>query len=392
MRVAMVTHSLSRNAGGLLPVVRRLAQILNENPETRMSVVGLDDEHFHEDSATWGPIAPVALPVLGPRSLGYAPRLRTWLRSVSPDITHCHGIWMFTSLACLKHRRETRRPHLISPHGMLDPWALRNSAWKKRIAGLLFENAHLREGSCLHALAQSEAQAIRRYGLKNPICIIPNGVDLPKSLTEGPPPWATDDGEERKVLLYLGRIHPKKGLPHLLEGWKMFQSSSRRARGWRLVIAGWDQVGHLDELRRYVDEHSLSSSVAFPGPLFDAAKEAAFANCEAFILPSFSEGLPMVALEAWSFSRPALLTSACNLPEAFEHGAAVKIEPDANSIAGALEEMTVASASELESIGAAGRRLVEERFTWNHVAARMRAVYEWLLGGGPPPPEVERGA
>jgi glycosyltransferase involved in cell wall biosynthesis len=110
------------------------------------------------------------------------------------------------------------------PRGMLDPWALNNSRFKKKLAALVFENSHLRCAACLHALCQSEAKSIRAYGLTNPICVVPNGIDLP---------WVVEGSElrvessalqrfaaGRKILLYLGRIHPKKGLANLLKAWK----------------------------------------------------------------------------------------------------------------------------------------------------------------------------
>ena len=106
-----------------------------------------------------------------------------------------------------------------------------------------FENAHLGGASCLHALNAAEAHAIRAYGLSNPICIVPNGVDLPKATSAGRPAWAGGAGEDRKILLFLGRLHPKKGLVNLIAAWRDVRPAPG-ARDWMLVIAGWDQDGH----------------------------------------------------------------------------------------------------------------------------------------------------
>src|SRR5438094_7691198 len=123
---------------------------------------------------------------------------------------------MYMSAATLSWHRAHHRPYMISPHGMLDPWAMRNSWWKKRLARVLYEDQHVRKASCLRALCQSEAESMRAFGLRNPICIIPNGIDLPTVVNGSDLSIEGQLSEQRKpggkTLLYLGRIHPKKGL------------------------------------------------------------------------------------------------------------------------------------------------------------------------------------
>ena len=117
----------------------------------------------------------------GPRAFGYAPELSRALDAARLDLVHTHGLWMYPSVAAAwRWATRWKRPLVVSPHGMLEPWAVRNSAWKKRIAGWLFENRHLRRAACLHALNDAEYEAIRAYGLTNPVAVIPNGVDLPE--------------------------------------------------------------------------------------------------------------------------------------------------------------------------------------------------------------------
>ena len=129
----------------------------------------------------------------------------------------------------------------------------------------IFENSHLRGAACLRALCESEMQSIRAYGLRNPVCVIPNGVDLPDNNTDTPPLWASRIETGRHVLLYLGRIHPKKGLPDLLRAWQHTQREGiDAAKNWDLVIAGWDQSGHLNELEQLAHELRIDSRVHFP--------------------------------------------------------------------------------------------------------------------------------
>jgi poly(glycerol-phosphate) alpha-glucosyltransferase len=359
-----------------------------------LEVFSLEDEWTNEDRAVWHPIVSQTFRVAGPGAFGYAPGLIAGLQNADLDLLHLHGLWMYPSKAALTWQRRSRRRHIISPHGMLDPWAVNNSRWKKRLVGALFEGAHLREANCLHALCQSEAEAIRAFGLRNPICVIPNGVDLPEARSQKPgvrnqeSPWEDVIEPGRKVLLYLGRIHPKKGLVNLLKAWAKVQNSAVRGQKsgeWVLAIAGWDQGGHEAELKKLTSDLDLLTSVHFIGPQFDGAKAECYANCDAFILPSLSEGLPMVVLEAWAYGKPVLMTPECNLPEGFAAHAAIRIDPNVESVADGLEELFRLSSSGLCSLGTNGRTLVAARFTWPKIAAEMKSVYDWVLGGGTKP-------
>jgi poly(glycerol-phosphate) alpha-glucosyltransferase len=273
---------------------------------------------------------------------------------------------------------------MVSPHGMLDAWALARASIKKRVVSSWFEHEHLRFATCLHALNEAEAGAIRAHGLSNPICILPNGVAIPPDGVAKKPAWAEKLQPDTKVLLYLGRLHPKKGLVALLRAWGHVLAHAERD-GWCLIIAGWDQGGHARELSTLIRELCLDRSVRLVGPQFDIEKDLSFRMASAFILPSFSEGMPGVVLEAWSYGLPVLMTPQCNLQEGIDAGAAIACQPEMISIADTLEMLFRMPALERTEIGRRGRRLVEDRFSWDPIAVEMSRVYAWLLGGGPPP-------
>jgi poly(glycerol-phosphate) alpha-glucosyltransferase len=200
--------------------------------------------------------------------------------------------------------------------------------------------------------------------------------------------------------LFLGRLHPKKGLPNLLEAWAAQKAGGGAAAEWTLEIAGWDQGGHQEKLQRLASQLGLTwrgphetatektADILFAGPQFDAGRDAAYRRSDGFILPSFSEGLPVAVLEAWSYAKPVLMTPGCNLPEGLTARAAWMMEPNPPDIARALGEFFRTPEDERNAAGQRGRRLVEERFTWTKIGARMSAVYAWLLGKGPKPPEI----
>lgn len=404
-----LTGSVSRAAGGLFDSVRRLAQSLQATGMD-VQVYGTRDNHTLSDQGQWLPVKAHAFPVVGPAQFGYSPGLRAMLKHQAPALLHTHGLWTYTSVVTRQYAAEKKTPYIISPHGMLDPWAVSNSNWKKGIARFLYEGAHLRGAHCFRALAKSEFTAIRSFGLRNPIALIPNGIDLPEAGAPAAGGPGTAGGgqksrvaglkaEGRKVLLYLGRIHPKKGLVNLLRAW----AKKGKNQPWVLGIAGWDQGGHEAQLkllatelglvwqdvRSPLTEASAPPAVVFLGPQFDDAKADCYRNCDGFILPSFSEGLPMVVLEAWAYGKAVLMTPECNLPAGFERGAALRIEANAESIGSGLEDFFGAPEAGRQLLGENGLGLVREQFVWPVLAREMKRVYEWMLGGGPKPNCVE---
>lgn len=410
MKIQFVTASLSRAAGGLFESVRRLAQAIAGGPY-EVQVLGVEDAHSRADVAAWQPLSVHLFRCYGPERFSFAPGLLQELQSCSGDLMMSHGLWRYTSIAAHRWHEQTGLPYVVHPHGMLDSWAIKNARWKKRFASFCYEAAHLRDASCIRALCQAEAVAIRRYGLKNPIAIIPNGVEVPQEETTGPQTMGLQTAGPR-MLLFLGRIHPKKGLVNLLKAWKQVTTEN-----WVLAIAGWDDGGHVDDLKQLCDELGLPwkgegrgkrgervreeqatvlsplcplpSAVLFLGPRFNSAKSACLRACDAFILPSFSEGLPMAVLEAWSYGKPVLMTEHCHLPEGFATGAAVRISTDPHELAHTLNELFHMSRADLSDMGNRGRNLVKTRFNWQTIGAQMRGVCDWVAGGEARPECVE---
>jgi poly(glycerol-phosphate) alpha-glucosyltransferase len=154
------------------------------------------------------------------------------------------------------------------------------------------------------------------------------------------------------------------------------------------VIAGWDQDGHESTLKSTVKRLASGQTIHFVGPLFDAAKDAAFRNCDAFVLPSKSEGLPTVVLEAWAYGLPVLMTPQCNLPEGFAARAAVRVEPNPDSIAEGLRKLFLMSDAERKEMSVNGRMLVASKFSWPAIAQETLAVCKWILGTAPKPASI----
>ena len=382
MKLGVLTASASNNAGGIFGAMVGQNKALHCFFDISIEVFGLQDELTQQALISWDPLRVTTYAVHGPNSFGYSPRLVAALQDAKLDLVHVHGLWMYPSIACSTWARLERKPYLVTTHGMLDPWALRNSAWKKWVASLLYEGAHLRDAACIHAVSHSEAQSIRAFGLTNPICVIPNGIDLVPQIMSTP----AAGKDERKRLLYLGRLHPKKNLLSLLRAWhKLKIQGELRTTEWSLTIAGWSQGRYQEELQQFCAQSGIDESVHFAGPLFGLGKESVYRNVDAFILPSLSEGLPVAVLEAWSYKLPVLITPECNIPEGFDAEAAIRIGAEFEKIAAGISQLIAMTDSERQSMGARGKQLVEKKFSWNEIAREMYSVYQWMLGLGEKP-------
>ncbi len=343
------------------------------------NLFGLADSSSLEHESSWGRATPQTLPVNGPSALGYSRGLRRALLEFDGDVMQTHGIFKHTSADVRSVAKRSNTPYVVAPHGMLDSWALKQSRLKKKIALWWFESQHLRDARCFHALCRSEAADIRRCGYRQPICVIPNGVDLPE-------PIVHSKGTDRpKTLLFLGRIHPKKGLQELLLAWKQcHRDDANLVRHCRLVIAGWDDGGHEQRLRTWTIDNELTGSIQFVGPVFGDTKTQWLRESDGFVLPSYSEGLPMSVLEAWSYRLPVIMTDHCHLPEGFAHDAGIQITTEPDSIATGLRRWMESESDELQRIGNNGHELVARSFSWEQIASQYIAMYRWMLGGEMP--------
>ena len=381
-KVVFVSTTNSHKGGGVFEVICQLGRALYKKG-VDLSITWHNDEEGLKEKDAYGDV-----PLLNYRQgeqyplkmIAYSPDMTKQLLGVQPSILHSHGLWMYNSYAVKECKR--RMPSIktvITPHGMLDPWAVKNSGWKKKVVGWLFENENLRSADCVHALNHSEYESIRAYGLTNPIAIIPNGITLPENVIY-------ERGKGRKVMLFIGRIHPKKGIAELLEGISLLRERQPEMMNqWTVRIAGWDQLGHTDFLKDRCKQLELDDFVDFIGPVLGKEKETELCGADAYVLTSFSEGLPMSVLEAWAYRLPVVMTDQCNLPDGFENKAAIHVTTNPQSIADGLTKLFSMTDKERKQIGENGYNLVKKNYTWDSIADQTIQLYDWLLHGGEKP-------
>jgi glycosyltransferase involved in cell wall biosynthesis len=361
MRVAYISSSLSRSAGGLYHSVSGLATAVALQG-TDITVFGGADRHFEADRGQWGNVPLHSHPLSD--VYGFHWRVFRRLLSHRPDLLHLHGIWTATSIYG-RLAQLAGIPIVVSPHGMLEAWILRRRALTKAVHGALFERP-LVSGGHVHALCAAEYEAVRKYlpGVTSRMFILPNGTAVVA---------AKHAQARRSGVLYLGRLHPKKQVLELAKAWVQ----SPLLKGTVLTIAGWGEAGYEAAIRRMAE---ASINVRFVGSLYGSAKEQAFESAAAFILPSLSEGLPMSVLEALQHGCLPVITDQCNLPELFADGAARRIETDLSDIGRVVADAVATSDDDEQS---QFLRSYARRYRWSEIATAMIGHYRAIIDRHP---------
>lgn len=388
LKVVQVVASVNRDVGGPATSVPMLASSLQR--------IGVDCPLAAIDDPELG----LPLPIDGLRYVGVpadalARRLRGWspalahtvsqLVNTGADIVHNHGLWMFPNLYARRAATRAKVPLVISPRGMLDAWSLEQSAWKKALVWRAFEHGNLRAAAAFHATSEAEAAAIRALGLGQPIAVIHNGVDPPRrggvpgrGLLEQRFPELLGS----RWLLFLSRLHPKKGVADLLHAWRAIEASHA---DWRLVIAGPDLDGYGEAMRTLARELGLGARTTFTGMLSGDDRACALGNADLFVLPTHSENFGIVIAEALAHGVPAITTKAAPWARLQQENCGWWIEDDEGQLGPALEFAMRLGKAELGAMGARGREMVARSLSWDRVAKDMLALYGWLSGFGDRP-------
>jgi glycosyltransferase involved in cell wall biosynthesis len=264
---------------------------------------------------------------------------------------------------------------------MLDRWALQQKSWRKAPYLALCERHNLASAACLRALTQNEVQDYRRAGIKGSVAIVPNGVTIPANTSSALLLEKFPDLRSRHIVLYLGRLHRKKGIDLLCRAWSRVSAQFPDAV---LLVAGPDSEGTLAHLQSMVADAGIAPRVVFAGMLSGPLKWSALAAAEVFVLPSHSEGFSVSVVEAMGMGVPVIITRQCWFPEVAEKSCGWVIEPEVGQIADALAENLRMSPAERAARQANAHTLVDTHYRWEVIGRKMIEVYEWVLGAAKP--------
>lgn len=320
---------------------------------------------------------------LGPRRLGRSPAMSRWLftqaESRTVDILHNHGLWMMPNVYPGRVARRRGIPYVVSPHGTLGEWPFRSGSEVKRLFWPLVQRPALAAVTCFHATARAECDDIRRMGFRQPVVVIPNGIDVPDYVSKPVRPTRT--------LLFLGRNHPIKGLEYLLRAWRVVQC---RFTDWRLRIVGPNERGYGDEMRRLGANLGLER-VEFVGGKYGEEKLREYREADLFVLPTRHENFGLAVAEALAAGTPSIVTRGAPWSGLESHNAGWWIDIGVDSLVACLENALDQSAETLAVMGRNGREWMAEEFPWERVGRQMAKAYRWMINGGDRPEWVIEG-
>jgi len=377
--VVQIARSLNPESGGTSESIPALARAT--------AATGRYTNHLLHFGDPLGSI-PIACANVPLRTLEYHPLsllaapasiLREEVRDF--DIAHLHGLWEPQCSAAGRLCRSLGIPYVVSAHGMLERWAIRNKALKKALYGALVERRNLRGAACMRALTGAELEDYRRYGFTGPVAIVPNGVAPQPPVSERLFLNHFPQLVGQKIVLFLGRIHYKKGVHMLCRAWA---NISRQFPGAHLVLAGPDYENTLAPLQALVSELNIGDRITFTGMLAGDLKWSALKAAGLFVLPSFSEGFSVAILEALAAGLPVIATHPCNFPDLTTSGAGLIIRPDQPELERGLSDLLTLSSADSQAMGRKGVELVAGHYSWQAIGEDMAAVYDWLLGGAMP--------
>jgi len=365
--------------------------------------------------------------------------MRKAIDKLSPDLIQCNGIWKMHTHVTVCESFRAGIPCVVAGRGNFSQWAMRHHHLRKQIAWWLYQKKDLQRAAAFHATSDSECEYIRKLGFKQPVIVVPNGIDgvvdevrfahLYKQRLR-----RLEKTAVRKVF-FLSRIHFQKGLKELLETWAILNRQMQSRDGnadersipyrWILEIAGTDNCGFQDNLINYAtklglhvivvkneEDNSVSldrgvrhseegdreevgagyediaenMSVVFSGPKSDGAKWESYARADVFVLPSYSENFGLVIAEALYAGVPVIATKdRTPWSELVSEGCGSWVPLDVDVWATALEKMMAMTDSERLNMGINGHTLILRKYTWKTIAIQMKTAYEWLVYGGDKP-------
>jgi glycosyltransferase involved in cell wall biosynthesis len=318
------------------------------------------------------------IPIL--RGLRSSSALSAALQSLArtADVIHDHGLWLLPNVQAGWAAAQVAKPLIVSPRGMLSPAALAFSRIKKKVFWRFLQGPAARQAACLHATSEQEYHEIRALDLPNPVAIIPNGIDLPNSEE------MTGKDQPDRVVLSLGRIHPKKGLERLIRAWAEIEAVRS---DWRLRIVGPSEGRHDEELRALAMSLRLTR-VSIEAPIYGTAKQVAYREAELFVLPTLNENFGLTVSEALAAGTPVISTKGAPWSDLEAQGCGWWIDHGIEPLAIALATSTSLPREALREMGAKGRVWMAKDFSWQSVASAMTETYRWAMGDADAPSAI----
>ena len=289
-------------------------------------------------------------------------------------VVHIHGLWSPTLHKVSAWARRNKIPVAWSPHGMLQKWALKNKLLKKVVALTLYQWRDLAKADLLHATAESEVEDIWRLKLKSKIVVAPLGVRIDAEIDD-----KKQDENRKRTLLFVSRVQRKKGLPVLIDAWSKIPNELRQ--NWEVRIVGPDQEGHISELKSQCAKLGVLNDFTFVGPKYGDDLNREYKSADLFVLPTHSENFGSVVIEALAREVPVICSQGAPWKELETCECGWWPEDSVNALQSVLMKSMSLSDEERKEMGERGRKLVEDKYTWDAVCSTLIKSYKELLNG-----------
>jgi glycosyltransferase involved in cell wall biosynthesis len=356
MKILHITNSIDKSAGG---PSRSVPQTCIE-----LAKLGISIELVTQESADMVDIEESSHLTVQYRSIKELFIYGSRLSAKDVDLIHLQHIWNPYIQVMAFWAFQKKIPYIITPRGMLEPWIMDNNPWKKKIALFLYQKKAIQRAAHIHATAQMEEDNIKELGFSNPISIIPNGIDLSEVKK-------VKEQHGSKKIVFLSRIHPKKGIELLLEAWRKTDT-----KDWTLEIAGNGETAYIKTLTQSAED---LKNVNFVGPQYGEAKWDFLRSADVMVLPTYSENFGIVVAEALAIGVPVITTKGTPWEDLESYECGWWIDLSVPNLIRSLEEVMQISAEEIKTMGDNGQRLVKDKYDIKAVAKNMSELYHKII-------------
>ena len=370
MKICIFTSSIDKNDGGpsrSVPILAKGLSLLGV--DTTIVTFKSQQMNTHLLKGT-----EVCVKILSPNIS--IEELETEIVSSNFDLIHCQNLWnpLYNKMARIARKHQI--PYMMTPRGCLEPWAYQGQNFiknlKKKIAMLLYQKKDLQRASCILSTAKMEADNIRALGIKAPIAIIPNGIDVSEYKCRP----SRFNNSVKKQILFLSRIHQKKGIEFLVDAWEILKD---KYPDWNVVIAGNGEEAYINQLKKVIITKRLQNSIEIVPPVFGEIKYKLYCESSLFVLPSYSENFGMVIAEAMSCGVPCITTNGTPWQELNDKNLGWCIDLSLENVINTITEAIELGHDALFDLGQRCSKHIYDIYQYTEVAAKNKGVYEWIL-------------